>query len=118
MTATPRYMTRWQIHPDATSQLCRHHCHRAPLAVWGHVVSRALSATRMFASTARIQSDEPPKPPHPIDDSTSALDYKTSNKVRPPPLPRMDLPRSRSAEEVVTNILYNTPPPSLQPYKK
>ena len=30
----------------------------------------------------------------------------------------MDLPRSRSAEEAVTNILYNTPPPSLQPYKK
>ena len=30
----------------------------------------------------------------------------------------MDLPRSRSAEEAVTNILYNTPPPSLQPFKK
>ncbi|KAH9069871.1 hypothetical protein EDB83DRAFT_2518219 [Lactarius deliciosus] len=56
-------------------------------------------------------------PPPPIDDSTSALDYKTSHKVRPPPLPKMDLPRSRSAEEAVTNILYNTPPPSLQPYK-
>ncbi|KAH9002502.1 small subunit of acetolactate synthase-domain-containing protein [Lactarius deliciosus] len=56
-------------------------------------------------------------PPPPIDDSTSALDYKTSHKVRPPPLPKTDLPRSRSAEEAVTNILYNTPPPSLQPYK-
>ena len=30
----------------------------------------------------------------------------------------MDLPRSRTAEEAVTNILYNTPPPSLQPFKK
>jgi len=88
------------------------------LAVRGRAVSRALSATRTFASTARIRSDEPPKPPRPIDDSTSALDYKTSHKVRPPPLPKMDLPRSRSAEEAVTNILYNTPPPSLQPYKK
>jgi len=29
----------------------------------------------------------------------------------------MDLPRSRTAEEAVTNILYNTPPPSLQPFK-
>ena len=88
------------------------------LAVRGRAVSRALSATRTFASTARIRSDEPPKPPRPIDDSTSALDYKTSHKVKPPPLPKMDLPRSRSAEEAVTNILYNTPPPSLQPYKK
>ncbi|KAH9013574.1 acetolactate synthase [Lactarius pseudohatsudake] len=58
------------------------------------------------------------RPPPPIDDSTSALDYKTSHKVRPPPLPKMDLPRSRSAEEAVTNILYNTSPPSLRPYKK
>ena len=88
------------------------------LAVRGRVASRALFATRAFTSTARILSDEPPKPPRPIDDSTSALDYKTSHKVRPPPLPKMDLPRSRSAEEAVTNILYNTPPPSLQPFKK
>ena len=73
--------------------------------------------SRVCLDTVRIQSDEPSKP-HPIDDLTSALDYKASNKVRPPPLPRMDLPRSRSAEEVVTNILYNMPPLSLQPYKK
>jgi acetolactate synthase-1/3 small subunit len=38
--------------------------------------------------------------------------------MRPPPLPATDLPRSQSAEEAVTNILYNTPPPSLQPFKK
>ncbi|THH00797.1 hypothetical protein EW026_g1789 [Hermanssonia centrifuga] len=30
----------------------------------------------------------------------------------------MDSPRSRTAEEAVTNILYNTPPPSLQPFKR
>ncbi|GLB37262.1 putative ACT domain containing protein [Lyophyllum shimeji] len=73
---------------------------------------------RMFSSTLRAANDELPKPPKPIDDSTSALDYKRSHRVRPPPLPAMDLPRSRSAEEAVTNILYNTPPPSLQPFKK
>ncbi|KAF8891706.1 small subunit of acetolactate synthase-domain-containing protein [Infundibulicybe gibba] len=77
---------------------------------------------RLFASTARARNggDElkPPQPPKPIDDSTSALDYKRSHRSRPPPLPAMDLPRSRSAEEAVTNILYNTPPPSLQPFKK
>jgi hypothetical protein len=89
------------------------------LAARARVVSRALYATRGLSTTARILSNgTPPKPPPPIDDSTSALDYKTSHKVRPPPLPKMDLPRSRSAEEAVTNILYNTPPPSLQPYKK
>jgi hypothetical protein len=27
-------------------------------------------------------------------------------------------PRSRSAEEAVTNILYNTPSPNLQPFKR
>ncbi|KAF8262873.1 small subunit of acetolactate synthase-domain-containing protein [Lactarius quietus] len=89
------------------------------LAARARVVSRTLCTMRGLSTTARILSNgTPPKPPPPIDDSTSALDYKTSHKVRPPPLPKMDLPRSRSAEEAVTNILYNTPPPSLQPYKK
>ncbi|KAH9002500.1 acetolactate synthase [Lactarius deliciosus] len=89
------------------------------LAARARLVSRALSTARGLSSTVRILSDgTPPKPPPPIDDSTSALDYKTSHKVRPPPLPKVDLPRSRSAEEAVTNILYNTPPPSIQPYKK
>ncbi|KDR75382.1 hypothetical protein GALMADRAFT_69581 [Galerina marginata CBS 339.88] len=78
---------------------------------------------RLFSSTSYVRSHEntspkPPQPPKPIDDSTSALDYKRSQRIRPPPLPATDLPRSRSAEEAVTNILYNTPPPSLQPFKK
>lgn len=59
------------------------------------------------------------KPPRPIEDSTSALDYKYSHRrARPPPLPAADAPRPMSAEEAVTNILYNTPPPSSEPYKK
>ncbi|KAJ7128888.1 small subunit of acetolactate synthase-domain-containing protein [Mycena crocata] len=78
--------------------------------------------SRFLTSTTRLRTDDPtqkpPQPPKPIDDSTSALDYKQSHRTRPPPLPAMDLPRSRSAEEAVTNILYNTPPPSLQPFKK
>lgn len=78
---------------------------------------------RYFSSSLRrFEQDETaertlPRPPPPIDDSTSALDYKTVHRSPPPPLPSMDLPRSRSAEEAVTNILYNTPPPSLQPFK-
>jgi acetolactate synthase I/III small subunit len=78
--------------------------------------------SRSFTSTIRLHRPEDnqkaPQPPRPIDDSTSALDYKRVHKHRPPPLPATDLPRSRSAEEAVTNILYNTPPPSLQPFKK
>ena len=73
---------------------------------------------RYFSSSLRRLDDSAPKPPPPIDDSTSALDYKQTLRHRPPPLPAMDLPRPRSAEEAVTNILYNTPPPSLQPFKK
>lgn len=69
--------------------------------------------------TSAIRLREPPKPPRPIEDSTSALEYKSKRGRRsPPPLPATDLPRERTAEEAVTNILYNTPPPSLQPYKK
>ncbi|KAF9648597.1 acetolactate synthase [Thelephora ganbajun] len=83
--------------------------------------SRSCQLRCFSSSLMRFQSDEapeaPPKPPKPIDDSTSALDYKNSHRVHPPPLPSMDLPRSRTAEETVTNILYNTPPPSLQPFK-
>jgi acetolactate synthase I/III small subunit len=77
---------------------------------------------RCFSHTSRCLSSNDsanvPKPPPPIDDSTSALDYKRYHRARPPPLPAMDMPRSRTAEEAVTNILYNTPPPSLQPFKR
>lgn len=37
--------------------------------------------------------------------------------ARLPHLPRAH-PRAPSAEEAVTNILYNTPPPSLEPFKR
>ncbi|KIK98558.1 hypothetical protein PAXRUDRAFT_823724 [Paxillus rubicundulus Ve08.2h10] len=80
--------------------------------------SRALS-TRSFVCSSLVRApSDPPRPPRPIDDSTSALDYKITQRTRPPPLPATDIPRSRTAEEAVTNILYNTPPPSLQPFKK
>ncbi|MBW0487289.1 hypothetical protein O181_027004 [Austropuccinia psidii MF-1] len=59
-------------------------------------------------------SRTPPAPPRP-NSATSALDYKLSRpKSRPPPLPVID-PPSWSAEQAVTNILYNTPSPSTQP---
>ena len=74
---------------------------------------------RTFSVSALLRTpNRSPKPPPLIDDSTSALDYKSTQRTRPPPLPVSDVPRSRSAEEAVTNILYNTPPPNLEPYKK
>lgn len=72
---------------------------------------------RQFSVSALRLEDKIPKAPPPIEDSTSALNYKYTHS-RPAPLPATDLPRSRTAEEAVTNILYNTPPPSLQPFKK
>lgn len=113
--------------------------------------SRSLSTSSRLLQTGGDPSSSggskpaptPPKvpaPPKPIDDSTSALDFKLSHpRPRPPPLPKIDPPRW-SAEEAVTNILcvwsntsplgqglqltttqihrYNTPPPSTQPFKR
>ncbi|KAH9440161.1 hypothetical protein MJO28_016676 [Puccinia striiformis f. sp. tritici] len=52
--------------------------------------------------------------PSPSPSATSALDYKLSHPRKRAPLPAID-PPSWSAEQAVTNILYNTPPPSTQP---
>jgi acetolactate synthase-1/3 small subunit len=84
------------------------------------LLPKQASPSAFFATSARVRDSEGgnfSRRPRPIDDSTSALDYKRTQHRPPPPLPAMDLPR-RSAEEAVTNILYNTPPPSLQPFKK
>ncbi|KAA1064276.1 hypothetical protein PGTUg99_005343 [Puccinia graminis f. sp. tritici] len=56
----------------------------------------------------------PPASPSPSPSATSALDYKLSHPRKRAPLPSID-PPSWSAEQAVTNILYNTPPPSNQP---
>lgn len=91
------------------------------------LLDRSISSRVVTARLARCASTSTPspaaealsKPPRPIEDSTSALDYKSSHRrARPPPLPATDAPRPMSAEEAVTNILYNTPPPSSEPYKK
>lgn len=51
-------------------------------------------------------------------DSTSALDYKLAHKLRKlPPLPSLE-PPSLDAPQAVSNILYNTPPPSKAPFKR
>ncbi|KAG8765694.1 hypothetical protein FRC12_007358, partial [Ceratobasidium sp. 428] len=70
-------------------------------------------------SSSAVRVKDSNRPPPPIEDSTSALDYKISQRrYIPPPLPATSVPRSRTAEEAVTNILYNTPPPSTEPFKK
>ncbi|KAG8694367.1 hypothetical protein FRC08_008535 [Ceratobasidium sp. 394] len=85
---------------------------RRALRLTPQVWQRTLSS-----SVARAKDSN--RPPPPIEDSTSALDYKISQRrYIPPPLPATSVPRSRTAEEAVTNILYNTPPPSNEPFKK
>ncbi|QRW24150.1 hypothetical protein RhiXN_10474 [Rhizoctonia solani] len=79
-------------------------------------VGRILRQRTFYTSTFHLKDRS--RPPPPIEDSTSALDYKSSQRRYPPPLPETSLPRSRTAEEAVTNILYNTPPPSNEPFKK
>ncbi|KAK0532628.1 acetolactate synthase, regulatory subunit [Tilletia horrida] len=50
--------------------------------------------------------------------STSALDYKLSHRLRKlPPLPSLE-PPVMEASEAVSNILYNTPPPSKEPFTR
>ncbi|TIA83145.1 hypothetical protein E3P98_01021 [Wallemia ichthyophaga] len=69
-----------------------------------------------FCSILRSYSQQPPTNDP---DSTSAYEYKLQHSPRsPPPLPAQEPPRRWSAEESVKNILYNTPPPSTQPFKR
>ncbi|WVQ85035.1 acetolactate synthase, small subunit [Cryptococcus sp. DSM 104549] len=80
-----------------------------------------LRSTPLIALAQRWASSAAPKgptPPKPIDDSTSALDYKLHRPARRLPHLVTQHPRSPSAEEAVTNILYNTPPPSTEPFKR
>ncbi|BGP33699.1 acetolactate synthase, regulatory subunit [Rhodotorula toruloides] len=76
---------------------------------------------RAFSTSPGAQST-PTKPvnkqPHETASSTAAAEYKWSHpRARPPPLPSIE-PPTWSPEEAVSNILYNTPPPSLQPFTR
>ncbi|KAJ9100223.1 hypothetical protein QFC20_005500 [Naganishia adeliensis] len=87
----------------------------------GLIDRRAAPAASRWTASSVLSRNESTgsRPPKPIDDSTSALDYKLSSKRRaPPPLPAFSHPRAPSAEEAVNNILYNTPAPSSEPFKK
>ena len=80
----------------------------------------SVNGARVLATSVRRHEEAAvARPPPPaVEDSTSALTYRRMVPHRPPPLPVMDLPHVRSAEEAVTDIIYNTPTPSLQPFKK
>lgn len=82
---------------------------------------RFLSSSKFVCENNDAGSDAAARVPHPprgIDSSTSALDYKLQHpRPRPPRLPSIDPPKW-SAEYAVTNILYNTPPPSTQPFTR
>ncbi|EPQ30893.1 uncharacterized protein PFL1_01790 [Pseudozyma flocculosa PF-1] len=75
--------------------------------------TRTTAMLRSLSTTAPVRSDRGGE-----SDSTSALDYKLAHRLRKlPPLPSLE-PPSLDAGEAVSNILYNTPPPSRQPFKR
>ncbi|PWN53254.1 acetolactate synthase [Violaceomyces palustris] len=75
----------------------------------------SLLSARAFCSSPLQSSDKPTRAEA---DSTSALDYKLAHRLRKlPPLPSLE-PPMMDASEAVSNILYNTPPPSAQPFKR
>lgn len=91
------------------------------------LASQQQPATRFFSSVTpilRTSKTPPTSAPSSNDnkqqegDSTSALDYKLQHKLRKlPPLPSLE-PPEMEASEAVSNILYNTPAPSKQPFKR
>lgn len=117
-----------QLFPHHSSLAMSHRALSAPL--------RAIRGTRLQQTVTRCASTKTPSPPKPIDDSTSALDCMytpTTSRAASAYLLHIDKlhkhsrslphlvtqhPRSPSAEEAVTNILYNTPPPSTEPFKR
>ena len=73
-------------------------------------INKILFKNRNFSTSSILRNDP---------DSASAYEYKLSHSPRrPPPLPSQEPPRRWSAEESVKNILYNTPPPSTEPFKR
>jgi len=83
--------------------------------VWRAAACGRLGAREFLAATRLYSS-----PSHGQDrlSSTSALDHKLSHRHgKLPPLPAMDRP-IMEAGYAVSNILYNTPPPSTQPFRR
>lgn len=67
---------------------------------------------RCFSQNLALRKDEQER------GSTSALDYKLQHRLRKlPPLPSLE-PPEMDASEAVSNIIYNTPAPSKQPFKR
>ncbi|CAO1613901.1 unnamed protein product [Parajaminaea phylloscopi] len=76
------------------------------------VVAAQAPVARHFCANAALRKDETER------GSTSALDYKLQHRLRKlPPLPSLE-PPEMDASEAVSNILYNTPAPSKQPFKR
>ncbi|WOO76829.1 Acetolactate synthase small subunit, mitochondrial [Vanrija pseudolonga] len=76
---------------------------------------QARPLARALSTSATARSGNKPKP---IDDSTSALNYKMHRPSARLPHLATAVPRAPSAEDAVTNILYNTPAPSTEPFKR
>ena len=82
-----------------------------------HVSARRWSKSSSSSSSDSSSQQQQPKQSQQRD-STSALDYKLHHRLRRlPPLPSID-PPPMQASDAVSNILYNTPTPSREPFKR
>ncbi|PWY99129.1 acetolactate synthase [Testicularia cyperi] len=100
---------------SATRSAARTSASSSPSSAW---ITRSLSSTARVAQPSSTDKRQQPQQPPPESDSTSALDYKLAHKLRKlPPLPSLE-PPSVDAPQAVSNILYNTPPPSKAPFKR
>lgn len=80
--------------------------------------ARFLQSSIRYFEPQKKRDDNDDGPGSRSNDSTSALDYKLAHRLRTlPPLPSLE-PPTMDASEAVSNILYNTPPPSRQPFKR
>ncbi|KAF2840747.1 acetolactate synthase [Patellaria atrata CBS 101060] len=69
-------------------------------------IARKSPTTFRYPTQCRLQSTS---------SSTSAMTYKATHRRGAPPLPVSDSPPTWSAQEAVSSILYETPPPSSTP---
>ena len=80
--------------------------------------SRSAVSVRQLTTSVALRQPNSTEKRQSESDSTSALDYKLAHKLRKlPPLPSLE-PPSLDAPQAVSNILYNTPPPSKAPFKR
>ncbi|CEH17889.1 acetolactate synthase [Ceraceosorus bombacis] len=107
--------TAFQAGNSLNNVYCRPLSRRFSLSSFLSSGAQGASGGGRGAGASSPSSTDPNSPNH---NASAALDYKLSHRLRKlPPLPSLE-PPNLDAGEAVSNILYNTPPPSKQPFKR